>query len=786
MSRHRIPDTLLHTQGIGTIITSASRCARALTAVLLATALPAQQPHTLSAGNARIALSPTGQLTQLRLGARTIALQTDSTAHLWIAHPSPRDSADTPRPITPRDAGRLTTTPLTGARAALRLTWDRFARAPDLVVTATVTLDPRDGTSRWQLALAGLRSTPLDSVRFPRIVGIPRLGSNEVLVVPQWMGQRMHDPRARFAATTAATTTTDHPLGAGSTRRQSWAYPGALSVQTVAITADPLSLRLSADDSLAHRKSFTLAGASDGTLTLEHAVILPDPGRDDRYTLPYHVGTGLFVGDWITLAEWYRPWAMRQRWARESRVARGLVAPWVDTTGIWVWNRGRSPMVLDPAVQLQSLAKLPVSVFWHWWHKGPYDTSFPDYLPPREGAEPFTRAVRAAQQQGVHAIVYMNQRLWCTATPSWTARDAQQGAVRERDGRLRLETYNIFDPIPCATMSVTSPFWRNTYAGIADTVVDQYGIDGIYMDQAVLSLVNWRRGSNMPVGGGNYWMAGFDSLAAQLRATPRGRPLVLAGEGGGESWLPALDLFLTLQVSQERYSDPANGWEPLPLFQAIYHEVATTYGTYGSLTYPPYDELWPDSTRPANALTLLDRTYAAQFRLEQARMFVWGMQPTIANLLPEQFTARKDEIDYLIRLARLRQQLPAMLHRGRMLRPPPLAVSDVRVRLSRISIYAARRGGPTEAELRSPAVLHGSWRASDGRIAIPVASIVDTATTSQLTLSPAALGVRPGAILSWLDERGARDAGVLRSPLVLPVSLPPQGAAVLLITPPSS
>ncbi|MCU0635593.1 MAG: DUF6259 domain-containing protein, partial [Gemmatimonadaceae bacterium] len=464
---------------------------------------------------------------------------------------------------------------------------------------------------------------------------------------------------------------------------------------------------------------------------------------------------------------------------------RGTVAPWVDSTGIWVWNRGRSPMVLDPAMQLQSLAGLPVSVFWHWWHKGPYDTSFPDYLPPREGVESFTRAVRTAQAAGVHAIVYMNQRLWCTATPSWTARNAQQGAVRERDGRLRLETYNIFDPVPCATMSVTSPFWRDTYAGIADTVLHQYGIDGIYMDQAVLSLVNWRRGTGMPVGGGNYWMTGFDSLAAQLRRTARERSLVLAGEGGGESWLPALDLFLTLQVSQERYIDPASGWEPLPLFQAIYHEVANTYGTYGSLTYPPYDELWPDSTRPSNALTLLDRIYATQFRLEQARIFVWGMQPSVANVLPEQFTARREEIDYLIRLARLRRQVMPALHRGRMLRPPPLDVPEIPVRLSRISIYAARRGGPTEAERSVPAVLHGAWRARDGSVAIPLASLVDSSLTVTLSLDPRALGVPRGARLEWITPDGRRRAGRLDAPRRMPVTLPAQGAAVLVVSPPS-
>ena len=76
------------------------------------------------------------------------------------------------------------------------------------------------------------------------------------------------------------------------------------------------------------------------------------------------------------------------------------------------------------------------------------------------------------------------------------------------------------------------------------------------------------------------------------------------GEGGGESWLPRLDMLHTQQVRLERYADPASGREPIPFFQAVYHPYAITYGTYGSLTYPPYDELWPEKTRPANALTL--------------------------------------------------------------------------------------------------------------------------------------------------------------------------------------
>ncbi len=649
--------------------------------------------------------------------------------------------------IDATSASRFTWSRIGGTRPGLHLQWEGFRDSPALRVRATVVVDA-DSTTRWHIAVDGIAGLGIERVLYPRLGGIG-LTENAELAVPLWMGQRARDPRRMLSGAD------------GKGRRFEWGYPGQLSMQMIALTRGvSAGFYWATDDSLAYRKSFILSGDEEGYGRAEVANVLADPAQATRYEPTYGVKLGVVHGTWMHAAERYRAWGEQQSWARNSRVARGTATKWMRETGVWVWNRGRASHVLDPAITLRKTVGLPVSVFWHWWHAGPYDTSFPDYLPPRDGVGTFTEAVKRAHEADVRAIVYMNQRLWCTNTPSWTREGAERYAVRERDGTVRLETYNVFNPLPCAPMDVSTKFWRDKYAGIADTVVQQYGIDGLYMDQAVLSLVCWSPDHGHPVGGGHYWMDGFRALAADLRRR-NGVSLGLGGEGGGESWLPDLDLFLTLQVSEERYADPASGWGPIPMFQAVYHRHAMTYGTYGSLTYPPYDEMWPDSTRPANALTLLDAKYRRQFLMEQARMFVWGMQPTIANLLPEQFTKRAAEIDYLTRLARIRYANRAWLQDGAFVMPPASDAPELSFIGSRISIYAARRGGATEVALRAPAVLTGAWRAADGQVAIALASIDDSAHRVTLTLDPARHGTQRGATLWRVDGVGKQRIATL-------------------------
>lgn len=659
----------------------------------------------------------------------------------------------------------------------LQLRWGGFDldQAKGLTVMVTVRLPSDVSVSKWSLVLEGIDALGIEKIHFARIAPIRRLGDKERVAVPSWMGLLAQQPRDLLAGK------------GGKGRRLDWYYPGQLSLQTVAFyQPEGPGLYLAADDTLAYRKNFAFWGNGRGGVGSEIVHVVGDPGKSrDRYAVPYRALIGTIEGDWITVAKRYRRWAAQQAWARQSRLQDRQVPDWLLETGIWVWNRGRSGEVLTPAVSLQREAGLPVSVLWHWWHQGPYDKSFPEYLPPREGSRSFRQALRSAEKRGVHAITYMNQRLWCTATESWSARNASRWAVKEPDGSVWTHTYNIFDPTPCAAMDVTTPFWRNTYAGMAKELLHNYGVDGIYMDQAVSSLVCYDPEHEHSVGGGNYWVPGFRTLSSEIRSrSPGDTPVLLSGEGGGEAWLPVLDNFLTLQVSRERYARQG-AWTVIPFFQAVYHSYAITYGSYSSLTIPPYDELWPAEYAPEEPPALLPRKYRQQFYLEQARAFVWGMQPTIANFRASQLTTRPEEMAYLMRLAKVRNRALDYLLHGTFLRPPDIEVPEVEVEFLRLSIYAGRTGAAREDKPESwreevPGALVGAWRAPDGDVAIALASISEDSVTVALELNPYAYGLEGPGMLRRIRATGHEQVGEYGpGPNVVQVTLPPLGVSVL-------
>ena len=264
-------------------------------------------------------------------------------------------------------------------------------------------------------------------------------------------------------------------------------------------------------------------------------------------------------------------------------------------------------------------------------------------------------------------------------------------------------------------------------------------------------------------GGGNYWVNSFQKLTEEIRHRA---PATLAGEGSGEDWIPSLDLFLTLEASRERYLGITD-IETIPLYQAVYHDCAITYGSYSSLVYPPYDDLWPEEYRPTNRETSLPDEFNMQFRMEQARAYVWGMQPTLANYHSFLWEQKPKEMDFLMKIVEVRRRALKYLLHGVYTRVPPLELPESDVNLSRISIYAGRSGSTvTSAQKSEPMVYAGAWRSADGAVALALANISDEEWNQHLSFAAADYSIPQPCRIYFISPNGRRRGPICRKGMV--------------------
>jgi len=630
--------------------------------------------------------------------------------------------------------------------STLILTWENFTELEnkDFQITATITLDKDKPLAYWKISLEGTEGMKVNRVVFPKIAGIKDFGE-EYLAVPAGMGQLLKNPRTLLARSPRRE------------KRIEWTYPG-LSMQVLALyNPEKCGFYASCNDSLAYVKRFSFSLDTLNNLIYQ---INNYPTLDSTlnvYSPPYDAIIGSFKGDWITAAGQYREWGSKQKWCTESRFKSGSTPAWLEETALWVWNRGKSDNVLVQAADLKQRLDLPVNVFWHWWHGCSYDDGFPDYFPPREGKKSFIKAMSTAQDNGIRAIVYMNHFQWGTQTESWINENASLYTVKDFNGNMMSHVYNIFSGKSLTSMCIATDFWKDKYSSLCDSAVNTYQTNGVYMDQSCISRMCYDTSHSHPIGGGNYWTVNFGKLTDQNRSkmSQENQP-ILAGEGCGEVWLPYLDLFLTLQVSVERYAG-VGPWETIPFFQAVYHQYGITYGNYSSLIVPPYDELWPKEYAPKNPKQLLDEDYNKQFLMEQARSFVWGMQPTIANYQSFLASERKEEIEYLMNLAKVRYQGLKYLLYGEFLRSPKIEIPEEELKISRLSIYAGKRGeSVTTFQKNCPLIYSGTWKADDNQVGIALASISDDPFPVQLSFNCADYNLPPSGEIYIIDTEGKR------------------------------
>ena len=664
----------------------------------------------------------------------------------------------------------------------LLLEWSNFPELEnkDLKVVAKVRLEKDNAMSYWSISLEGTKGMEINQLVYPRIEGVADMG-DEYLAVPTWLGYLYSNPRESLQEMVGKKLY----RSLGKQASYTFSYPN-LSLQLLAwYDPDTYGLYLACNDSAAYSKSFSFSMDSVNNLTYTVNHFPSVDATSDQYSTPNESIVGVFHGDWMTAAEIYREWGEKQPWCRESRLQNDLVQPWVKETAIWVWNRLTSDRVLEPALDLKERSGLPVSVFWHWWHNCSYDEGFPEYVPPREGKESFISAMKKANDNDVRAIVYMNSFQWGTETESWKDENAFDWAVKDLNGNTRSHVYNIFTGNSLTNMCMATDFWQNKYASLSDSVVNTYQTNGVYMDQACTHRLCYDKSHGHAIGGGNYWVDGYAKLVDLIREkTAATNESVLAGEGCCEAWLPMLDVFLTLSVSKERYAGVGNR-EPIPLYSMVYHKYGVMYGSYSSLIVPPYDELWPEEYAPKDPEALLSADFNKQYLMEQARTLVWGTTPTIANYRDFLATQRKEEIDYLINLAKVRQQGLKYLLYGTMFRSPEIDIPTEEIDISRLSIYAGKTGNTVTAlKAEVPIIYTGTWKADDGYLGIAVASISDDPFELNFSFNADDYDLPSDGNIYVIDVDGRRLlTEYTNGQIKVDTSLPPKGLWIIEITP---
>ena len=595
-------------------------------------------------------------------------------------------------------------------------------------LVARVRLDKEKPLSYWSVEMSDYDGAKVQELVFPHLTNIKAF-TNEEIVLSDWTGALYKNPRASQTSISLFKRNHKHQ-----------------AMQLSAIYGDePSGIYIATNDAEGYGKSFQVEFRD--ALTDYKMINIPEVASDKHsYKPPYEFILGALHGNWYDAALIYREWALQQEWVKNNRLHSGKMNKWLPETDIWMWNRGYSSNVLPEAEDLKAyLGDYNVSVLWHWWHNGPYDDAFPDYLPPREGRESFVKAVAKAREKGINMTPYMNSFQWGGATKSFREKGVERYVARKADGSNLAHIYNKFTENPLVPVCITQEFWRETYSGLCDTVINSYGCSGVYMDQTCNNYLCYNPDHGHTVGGGNYWVKSHLKMIERIREKTADANPILTGEGSGEEWMAHLDGYLTLEGSRERMRG-AKASEIVPLFNAVYHGYAICFGNLSGLTYPPYDDCWPKKYRSPNTETLLPEKYNTQMRMEQARTFVWGSQPMISNYHPFVRKGRPTEMRYLAELVAKRKQYKEYLQYGTMMRPPKMQDDYAEeIDCVQMTIYSYKTEGTNIFPFKKvvPMLYSSAWRNKENNILLAFTNISEEAKRLSFTID--------------LDEMGLND-----------------------------
>jgi hypothetical protein len=311
-----------------------------------------------------------------------------------------------------------------------------------------------------------------------------------------------------------------------------------------------------------------------------------------RYAPDCEATIGVFGGDYWNAAQIYRAFSRETPWGRAGKT----VPDWLKNIDLWLIPDPQPLTNVEACRKAAAYFNVPVGIHWYRWHEIAFDTLYPDYFPAKSS---FREGVTAFHAAGFRVMPYINGRLCDPKSKAWTQKHLEKAAARQENGQPYAEVYDT--KIPLDVMCPATRQWQDEVAGIAHRLVNDFDVDGVYIDQvgAAAAVRCFSPDHGHSPGGGSVW---FDGYRAMLRKVRQGLPAgrILTTEENAECWDDQFDGMLMVNT-------PADGGHSIiPLMSAVYADRVITFG----FQYPARGDL---------------RT-SLPFRAKTARQFLWGSQ----------------------------------------------------------------------------------------------------------------------------------------------------------------
>jgi hypothetical protein len=332
---------------------------------------------------------------------------------------------------------------------------------------------------------------------------------------------------------------------------------------------------------------------------------------------------------------------------------------------------------------------------------------------------------------------YINGRLCDAKSKAWTQEGADKAAARDDKGEVYTEVYG--SKVPLHVMCPGSRYWKDKVAGIVDRLVNECGVDGVYIDQigaaAAQRCTNPAHGHSP--GGGTFWYEGYRAMLDQIRGRlPKDR--ILTTEENAECWNDQFDALLMVNTS-------SNAWRRMvPIMPTVYAGRIITFG----FQYMQGDDI-PKSL---------------PFRAKMARAFLWGSQLgwiSVDSVIAEN---ARTEAEFLRTLARVRQGGHEYLLDGRFLGEVEVTGDSPRL--------TGEGSADQKYSIDLPAVMATAWLAPDSSMGLAVVNLSD---------QPRAVEIRP----PWQRYRAvtaeSKAASAANEPEVIKLTIAARDARIVRI-----